>query len=462
MNSNRRFRIATILTFCLLLVTPATVPAFSEDEVAGQSSPVVSSEPSVDNLPVPAEVAIEQESAAPAAASNEAAPPAVETPQPAAQPPVKPSSRQAETGSGGGRESRAAAPRADDGDGREVTEEEPPADPGPTGPTGDSGPTGGTGATGPSGPISGGVDNPPPATDPGSGSGAPSGNVEPAPETPTDDTPSSPSGSTETDGTSGADTEGADPSQQGVASEGAAQVAATVDALTAAPEDSAGNEPREQNKTEGEGGVLNSIVVTQIVEKIPDWVAAALAGLSLITLAALGVWWRERRRRRFAEADAMVDELTGIANRKAFDRQLELEWRRAARYGRSLGLMVMDLDGFKQVNDIKGHAAGDEVLREVAQKLDGRMRDTDLVARIGGDEFAVICPETGINELMTIRRQLAEHATSGLRDHVGLSVGVAEYVPGDDDADSILARADESMYRVKRGESMGQAETAVA
>ena len=55
----------------------------------------------------------------------------------------------------------------------------------------------------------------------------------------------------------------------------------------------------------------------------------------------------------------MVDELTGISNRKAFDRRLDLEWRRAARYGRSLGLMVMDLDGFKQVNDIKGHAAGD-------------------------------------------------------------------------------------------------------
>jgi diguanylate cyclase (GGDEF)-like protein len=89
----------------------------------------------------------------------------------------------------------------------------------------------------------------------------------------------------------------------------------------------------------------------------------------------------------------------------------------------------------------------------VAQRLDGRMRDTDLVARIGGDEFAVICPETGVNELMTIRRQLSEHATENLSNPVGLSVGVAEYVPGDEDARSILARADESMYRVKSGES---------
>jgi diguanylate cyclase (GGDEF)-like protein len=115
--------------------------------------------------------------------------------------------------------------------------------------------------------------------------------------------------------------------------------------------------------------------------------------------------------------------------------------------------MVMDLDGFKQVNDLKGHAAGDRVLRDVAQALDKRMRDTDLVARIGGDEFAVICPETGINELMTIRRQLSEQTTREIGEVVGLSIGVSEYVPSDDDATSILARADESMYRVKRGEA---------
>jgi len=179
----------------------------------------------------------------------------------------------------------------------------------------------------------------------------------------------------------------------------------------------------------------------------------ALVGMSLLALIFGLFFLREFRARRSAEADAMVDSLTGISNRKAFDRRLDLEWRRAARYGRSLGLMVMDLDGFKAVNDIQGHAAGDKVLREVAQRLDGRMRDTDLVARIGGDEFAVICPETGVNELMTIRRQLSEHATENLSNPVGLSVGVAEYVPGDEDARSILARADESMYRVKRGES---------
>jgi diguanylate cyclase (GGDEF)-like protein len=209
----------------------------------------------------------------------------------------------------------------------------------------------------------------------------------------------------------------------------------------------------DQIERNAESGAIASLVVTRIINEIPAWVFWAMAALGLIALAGLGLFFRERHRRHSAEQEAMADELTGISNRKAFDRRLDLEWRRAARYGRSLGLMVMDLDGFKQVNDIKGHAAGDRVLRDVAQALDARMRDTDLVARIGGDEFAVICPETGINELMTIRRQLSEQATSGLKDHVGLSIGVAEYVPGDEDATSILARADESMYRVKRGEA---------
>lgn len=112
--------------------------------------------------------------------------------------------------------------------------------------------------------------------------------------------------------------------------------------------------------------------------------------------------------------------------------------------------MLLDLDGFKQVNDIYGHAAGDEVLREVAGRLDRRMRDTDLVARIGGDEFAVICPETGARDLESIRSHLAEAATRDLTNPVGVSIGVAEYRPGDPSVEELIERADQAMYRVKR------------
>jgi diguanylate cyclase (GGDEF)-like protein len=247
-------------------------------------------------------------------------------------------------------------------------------------------------------------------------------------------------------------------STAGLSPADAAQISATLDAITTSPQsiDQAAAE-QAKRRAEALAGVQGSFVITKIVNHIPGWMRWALGVLSVFALISGGFALREYRRRRFAEADAMVDALTGISNRKAFDRRLDLEWRRAARYGRSLGLMVMDLDGFKLVNDVNGHAAGDRVLREVAQRLDGRMRDTDLVARIGGDEFAVICPETGINELMTIRRQLSDHATQDLSNKVGLSIGVAEFVPGDDDPQSILARADESMYRVKRGETAGVA-----
>lgn len=207
-----------------------------------------------------------------------------------------------------------------------------------------------------------------------------------------------------------------------------------------------------QIERNAESGAIAALVITRVIKQIPAWIFWALAALALVALTGLGLYGRERLRRRSAEQEAMVDQLTGISNRKAFDRRLDLEYRRASRYGRSLGLMIMDLDGFKQVNDSMGHAAGDRVLRQVAQSLQARMRDTDLVARIGGDEFAVICPETGINELMTIRRHLNELAVEDLKNEIGLSIGVAEYIPSDDDPLSLLSRADESMYRVKRGD----------
>lgn len=335
---------------------------------------------------------------------------------------------------------------------------------GATGETGGTGPTGSTGSTGPSGPIAGGggVDDPSGSGDTPTNNGAPTTGegTQPSGTTVPGEAPSS-NGILTEGGNQGA-SNNSNSGDSGTAGEGAANTEQIVNTLSngvengesgAADTRNVASRATDQIQRNAESGVVGSLVVTRIISEIPSWVFWALGALAVIALAGLGLFLRERHRRRSAELDAMVDELTGISNRKAFDRRLDLEWRRAARYGRSLGLMVMDLDGFKQVNDIKGHAAGDRVLRDVAQALDKRMRDTDLVARIGGDEFAVICPETGINELMTIRRQLSEQTTREIGEVVGLSIGVAEYVPSDDDATSILARADESMYRVKRGEA---------
>lgn len=154
----------------------------------------------------------------------------------------------------------------------------------------------------------------------------------------------------------------------------------------------------------------------------------------------------ERRLRELTR----TDDLTGLYNQRHFHDRLREEAARARRQGDPLSMIVFDLDGFKQVNDIHGHAAGDIVLREVAERLNRRMRDTDLVARIGGDEFAVICPETPAHDLESISTNLAEAATYDLTNPVGVSIGVAEYRPGDPSMDELIDRADQAMYRVKR------------
>ncbi len=458
MTATYRVKIATISVFLLLLVIPVTAAAFPADTpvdqgaVAAEPAPLDAA-PAPDPAPAPAAPAPAPEPAAdPAPASEPAADPApaaepaaTEDPAPAEPTPADPAVPAGGETSNGDNSSSGGASSG-----------------GPTGSTGGTGgPTGQTGATGPATGSDGNGGVVLPGRPPGGGGGntptTGDGTAPPASQTPTS-TPTS--DGTLGDGTNGSaeQTDGAATdtvtSGAGVSPADAARINATLAAI-AKPQASLLAEQRAaaQKRARELAGVQGTFVVTQIVKDIPNWMAWALAGLTLLA-ALLGIFfYKEFRARRTAEADAMVDALTGISNRKAFDRRLDLEWRRAARYGRSLGLMVMDLDGFKAVNDVQGHAAGDKVLREVAQRLDGRMRDTDLVARIGGDEFAVICPETGVNELMTIRRQLSEHATATLDDPVGLSIGVAEYVPGDEDASSILARADESMYRVKRGET---------
>jgi len=142
----------------------------------------------------------------------------------------------------------------------------------------------------------------------------------------------------------------------------------------------------------------------------------------------------------------MTDPLTGLANRPAFDHRLAIEWERAARYQRPLGVLVVDLDGFKEVNDTQGHAAGDEVLRRVGASLARRVRGADLAARLGGDEFVVLAPETsaaGLARLAELVRGVVEELP------VGVSVGWAERTDGDADAAAMLIRADEAMYEDK-------------
>jgi diguanylate cyclase (GGDEF)-like protein len=112
---------------------------------------------------------------------------------------------------------------------------------------------------------------------------------------------------------------------------------------------------------------------------------------------------------------AVCDSLTGLYNRRFFDEALAQNIEAARRYGRELSLVLFDLDKFKQVNDTCGHLAGDEVLKNFARLLQETVRKADIVCRIGGDEFAVILPETGLSCVPNFLNRLGNNnATAGV------------------------------------------------
>jgi diguanylate cyclase (GGDEF)-like protein len=182
----------------------------------------------------------------------------------------------------------------------------------------------------------------------------------------------------------------------------------------------------------------------------------------LICVIFSGVVWNfgfavmsiERLREELA-ALAIKDELTGIANRRHFLAVLEAEDKRSRRSGRPFSLMLIDVDDFKSINDRNGHAFGDRILRHFAQVADESIRSGDVLFRIGGDEFAILLPETRARQaekvaaglVATVRtRSAAQEGSDGFT----ISVGVAEWsadmslIAGD-----LTAQADEALYRAK-------------
>ena len=157
--------------------------------------------------------------------------------------------------------------------------------------------------------------------------------------------------------------------------------------------------------------------------------------------------------RRFREARQLadLDALTGLHNRRYFHETLAREVARAHRYSRSLALVVFDLDDFKAINDRIGHLAGDAVLAEASDRVRDVVRSADVACRVGGDEFAVILPESSVKDADLLCQRL-EHAVSeqpvGLAGPLHLSAGVTELQP-EDDAVSFFERADEALYRAK-------------
>jgi diguanylate cyclase (GGDEF)-like protein len=161
-----------------------------------------------------------------------------------------------------------------------------------------------------------------------------------------------------------------------------------------------------------------------------------------------------RSRMAVLEASAEIDPLTGILNRRGFERQLRGALARAKRYGDTGALLYVDLDNLKPVNDSHGHAAGDAVLRAVADVLSRHVRDSDVVARLGGDEFGVLLWHLSEADADRKAHQLEEAITRTTATHagamlvLGASIGAAVLLPLDRPGD-VLERADRAMYARK-------------
>jgi len=171
------------------------------------------------------------------------------------------------------------------------------------------------------------------------------------------------------------------------------------------------------------------------------------------TVSDINARRRSEERVRFM---ALHDPLTELANRAHFDERLHFALANARRYGETIGLILLDLDRFKAVNDQYGHAVGDQLLQTVARRLKSSVRETDTAGRIGGDEFVVLLTgpvtrETARRVSEKIYAQIAQPMEfGGLRLEITCSLGLALYPEDGTDEKSLAKAADDAMYRNKR------------
>jgi diguanylate cyclase len=157
-------------------------------------------------------------------------------------------------------------------------------------------------------------------------------------------------------------------------------------------------------------------------------------------------------------AESLTDPLTGLGNRKYFDRSLETAVATAVATSEPLSLLMFDIDYFKSFNDSYGHLTGDQVLRLVGMSLKQSIKGQDITARYGGEEFAVVLPNTALRQALTVAdhirravmsKELKKKSTGEILGRVTISVGVSMLKPGDD-MDSLIERADACLYAAKR------------
>ena len=160
---------------------------------------------------------------------------------------------------------------------------------------------------------------------------------------------------------------------------------------------------------------------------------------------------------RRLERATNMDAMTGLLNRRAFDLVAAQQFDISRRYGRPLSILILDIDRFKEVNDTYGHAVGDCVIKQISSLLHDFSRSADFVARIGGEEFVVVCPDTKQERAYILAENLRSRiATSSVDNAPGprqvtTSIGIAELSPEDDSVSALMKRADDALYQAKRG-----------
>ncbi len=160
------------------------------------------------------------------------------------------------------------------------------------------------------------------------------------------------------------------------------------------------------------------------------------------------------------EQETFTDPLTGIYNRRFMEQRLAEEVSKARRYCFQLSVLLFDLDKFKRVNDEHGHQAGDQMLIEISALVNAQLRDSDMLSRYGGEEFLIIAPNTGPAEaaLLAERLRARIEAQAFLKEHEGLqepelhmtvSIGLASFVDGSDNEETLVGTADRNLYQAK-------------
>src|SRR5581483_10137424 len=152
---------------------------------------------------------------------------------------------------------------------------------------------------------------------------------------------------------------------------------------------------------------------------------------------------------------ATTDTLTGLYNRRHFLSALEAEWSRFQRYYRSLSVLMIDIDHFKTVNDRFGHAVGDETIKAMAAACLKGKRKSDVVGRVGGEEFAILLPETSLSRARIVAERIRKGITAEVQHagdcsfHITASIGVAEASVSMRGPDALMAAADQALYQAK-------------